>query len=79
MAEQRLHVLLEPIGELLHSASKASGGDDDADLDDGHGEGRHRDDAEEYLAQRAHAFSRERACWYASRPRSIAVDSVSRP
>ena len=61
VAEQRLHVALELVDHAADAAGHQAGRDDDADLRDGDGERRHRDDAEEDVAPDAHALSR-RAC-----------------
>src|SRR5262249_57672116 len=76
--DERLHLALKLLGDLAQPLRRAPRGDDDRNLGDRDGERRHRDDAEEDVTPHDHALSR-RACWYASRPRSIAVASVSRP
>src|SRR5262249_21169709 len=78
VGDERLDLALELVGDLAQAPRRAPGGDDDRNLGDRDGERRHRDDAEEDVTPHDHALSR-RACWYASRPRSIAVASVSRP
>src|SRR5580765_678697 len=78
VAEQRLHFALELIDHAADAAGHQAGRDDDADLSDRHGKRRHRDHAQENVAPHHYALS-FRACWYASRPRSMAVVSVSRP
>src|SRR5262249_25132962 len=77
--EQRRGLLSQPIGEPLDAPRHTAGGDDDGNLRDRDGEGRDGDDAQKHVSPWAHASSRARACWYASRPRSMALDSVSRP
>src|SRR5262245_3293378 len=76
--EQRLHFALELIGELADALRGRRGGDDHRNLCDRDRERRDGDDAEKQVPPDDHALSR-RACWYASRPRSIAVVIVSRP
>src|SRR5262249_32840275 len=79
VTEDRPEVALEGLGELRDAPRREAGRDHDPDLCERDGERRHRDHAEEDLGAVGHALSRARACWYASRPRSIAVVSVSRP
>src|SRR5262245_47054265 len=79
MDEQRLDLLFQLVGEPLDAPRHTAGGDDDGNLRDRDGERRDGDDAQEDVSPWAHTSSRARACWYASRPRSMALDSVSRP
>src|SRR4029077_17806562 len=76
--DERLHLALKLLDDLAQPFGRTARGDDHRDLRDRDSERRHRNDAEEDVTPHDHALSR-RACWYASRPRSIAVVSVSRP
>jgi putative CocE/NonD family hydrolase len=75
----RLPVVPGGIGERVEPARQAARGNQHADLHDGHGQRRRGDHAEKHERPDAHALSRDLACWYASRPRSMAVVMVSRP
>src|SRR5262245_14585079 len=77
--EQRLDLPFQLVGEPLDAPRHSAGGDDDGNLRNRDGERRAGDDAQEDVSPWVHASSRTRACWYASRPRSMALDSVSRP
>src|SRR5438105_793153 len=85
MVEQRPDLQLELVEHPGDPARQAAGRHEHADKHDRNREGRDRDDAQENFRPDAHAPSLDeetgvaRACWYASRPRSIAVVTVSRP
>src|SRR5438445_6379849 len=78
MADERFHLALERVGHLAEPLRGGRRRDDHRDLREGDRQRGDGDHSQEYVAPDDHALSR-RACWYASRPRSIAVLSVSRP
>src|SRR5204863_9685592 len=75
----RLELVLDAIGDAHQSHRQTAGRHEHADLQNRRDQRRRGNDPEENVGPAVHAFSRALACWYASRPRSMAVVSVSRP
>src|SRR5262249_54984492 len=78
LRDNRPKIAFDLIDELAEPAHQQAGGDENDDLDDRHRERRDGNDAEKRLRPGVHVSSR-RALSYASRPRSMALFSVSRP
>src|SRR6185436_17177171 len=70
---------LDLLDESPHLTRQALGRDEQPDLHDRRRQRGDGDDAEEHDRPGVHAVSPLRACWKASRPRSIALVRFSRP